>query len=72
MMKLFFCNYHKLERDIHVDQQVRAIPKLDHRAITFQPFLLLLVMLPSFTRRAMLSLSELVSTSLPSHRCLAC
>jgi len=49
-MKLFFCNYHKLERDIHIDQQFRATPNLDHRAITSQPFLLLLVMLPPFTR----------------------
>jgi hypothetical protein len=37
-MKLFFCNYHKLERDIHIDQQFRATPKLDHRAITSPTF----------------------------------
>jgi hypothetical protein len=34
MMKLFFRNYHKLERDTHIDQQFRATRKLDHR-VTF-------------------------------------
>jgi hypothetical protein len=43
MMKLFFFNYRKLEI-FNIDQQLYATLKLDDKAITSQPFLLLLVM----------------------------
>jgi hypothetical protein len=64
MMKLFFCNYHKLERDIHIDQQFRATPKLDRSSAQLVPALralLALAPLPLFP----LHLMKLITFSFP-------